>query len=236
MEELFSLKYKDEVERLKDEDGFESLGDERYISHEDFEARLYWAFCRPSGSCDAQIQDEHPLVSIMAFNHSKLPALKRFTLLHKDVVNDDELRKKIRNRARMLFRDLVDNDFGELNQVLNLVPVYLEVAIEQLKNGRKWNDIVAEPVEATVFLKKAKDHIDEPLLDALYLKLQDFEEYDLDEMKSFLEELLEKKEQISKIILEYYEQKIKEWVEESGLHVLQQKRILQLTKNLLKYY
>lgn len=104
MEELFSLKYKDEVEKLKDEDDFESLGDERYIKHEDFEARLYWAFCRPSGSVEAQIQDEHPLESIMAFNHSKLTALKRFTLLHKDVVADDELRKKIRNRSRMLFR------------------------------------------------------------------------------------------------------------------------------------
>ena len=166
MEELFSLKYKDEVEKLKDEDDFESLGDDRYINHEDFEARLYWAFCRPSGSVEAQIEDEHPLVSIMAFNHSKLGALKRFTLLHKDVVPDDELRKKIRNRARMLFRDLVDNDFSELNKVLDLVPIYIDVAVNQLINGRKWNDIVADPVEATIFLKKAKDYIDEPFLEA----------------------------------------------------------------------
>ena len=233
MEELFSLKYKDEVEKLKDEDDFESLGDERYINHEDFEARLYWAFCRPSGSVEEQIQDEHPLVSIMAFNHSKLSALKRFTLLHKDVVPDDELRKKIRNRARMLFRDLVDNDFSELNKVLDLVPIYIDVAVDQLKNGRKWNDIVADPVEATIFLKKAKEFIDEPFLEAFYLKLQEFEDYELDDMKIFLEDLVDKKENISKLILEYYTEKVEEWLEDSDLHILQQKRIQQLSKKLL---
>ena len=233
MEELFSLKYKDEVQMLKDEDDFETLGDERYIKHEDFEARLYWAFCRPSGSSEAQIQDENPLVSIMAFNHSKLGALKRFTLLHKDVVKDDELRKKIRNRARMLFRDLLDNDFSELNKVLDLVPIYIDVAIDQLKNGRKWNDIVADPIEATTFLKKAKEYIDEPFLKAFYLKLQEFEEFELDEIDSFLKDLLEKKQKVSKLILKYYAKKLKVWVDESGLHLLQQKRVLQLVKKLL---
>jgi hypothetical protein len=233
MEELFSLKYKDEVEMLKDEDDFESLGDERYINHEDFEARLYWAFCRPSGSVEAQIQDEHPLVSIMAFNHSKLGAFRRFSLLHKDVVKDDELRKKIRNRSRMLFRDLVDNDFFELNKVLELVPMYIDVAVDQLINGRKWNEIVADPVEATIFLKTAKDFIDEPFLRAFYLKLQDFEEFEVDEMKEFLEELLEKKEKVSKLILEYYAEKVDEWLDDSDLHILQQKRLKQLAKKLL---
>jgi len=172
-------------------------------------------------------------VSIMAFNHSKLGALKRFRLLHKDVVPDDKLRKKIRNRARMLFRDLVDNDFSELNKVLDLVPIYIDVAVDQLKNGRKWNDIVADPIEATIFLKKAKDYIDEPFLEAFYLKLQEFEDYELDDMKIFLEDLLDKKENISKLILEYYTEKVEEWVEYSELHILQQKRVLQLSQKLL---
>lgn len=100
--------------------------------------RLYWAFCRPSGSSDEQILDPHPLVSIMAFNHSRLGALKRFSLVHKEVIEKDELRTKIRNRTRMLFRDLVDNDFKELNLVLEIVPVFLDVAIDQLK---KWTEM-----------------------------------------------------------------------------------------------
>lgn len=231
MEELLSLRYKDEVEKLKDEDDFESLGDTLYLKHQDYEARLYWAFCRPSGSCEIQIQDENPLVSIMAFNHSKLPALKRFTLLHKDVVQDEKLRKKIANRARMLFRDLADNDFSELNLVLDLVPVYLNVAIEQIKNGRRWNDIVAEPIQLTLFLQKAELLLDETLLESIYTKLQDFEEFDLDEMKQFLENLLKKQEHISKTILEFYISKIEEWLVQSDLHILQKKRFLQLIQS-----
>ena len=58
----------------------------------------------------------------------------------------------------MLFRDLVDNDFKELNEVLDLVPVFLDVAVDQLINGRKWNDIAADEIEATNFLQRIKDH------------------------------------------------------------------------------
>ena len=95
MEELFNLTYKEEVELLKDEVDFESLGDEKYLEHPDMEARLYWAFCRPNGSREEQIADVDPLVSIMAFNHSKLNALKRFQLIHKDVIEKENLRVKI---------------------------------------------------------------------------------------------------------------------------------------------
>jgi hypothetical protein len=232
-EGTFSLKYKEEVEALKDEDDFEYLGDAKYINHEDFEARLYWAFCRPSGSLESQIKDEHPLVSIMAFNHSKASALKRFSLIHKDVIADDNLRNKIRNRSRMLFRDLADNDFWELNQVLDLVPVYLDVAIDQLINGRKWNDIVANPVEASIFLNRVQSFLDDSLLDAVYAKLQDFEEFEINDMKVFLENLLEQKEQISEVILKYYVEEVELWVDASDMHLLQQKRISQLAKKLL---
>jgi hypothetical protein len=197
------------------------------------EARLYWAFCRPNGSREEQIADSEPLVSIMAFNHSKLPALKRFQLLHKDVIKKDDLRVKIRNRTRMLFRSLVDDDFTELNKVLDLVPVFLPVAIDQLKTGRKWNDIVAIETEATKFLQKAKEYIDESLLEALYFKLQSFEEFDQSELKEYLEELRNKKDDIDKIILDYYFEKAQEWIEDSDLHLLQKKGLEKVAKSLL---
>ncbi|MEA2029184.1 MAG: hypothetical protein U9N49_09440 [Campylobacterota bacterium] len=229
MEELFNLTYKDEVQALKDEEEFEALGDERYIKHEDMEARLYWAFCRPSGSHPDQIADAHPLVSIMAFNHSRLPALKRFRLLHADVISDEALRKKIRNRTRMLFRDLVDNDFVELNKVLDLVPVFIDVAIHQLIHGRKWNDIPAKDIEASKFLSRVKSY-DEEMIEALKVKLQDFEEFDVGELKAFLAQKIEEKEAINLLILEHYQIKAKEWLEESGLHILQKKGIESLIK------
>ena len=233
MEELFNLTYKDEVELLKDDPDFESLGDEKYLYHEDMEARLYWAFCRPNGSRAEQIADKHPLVSIMAFNHSKLPALKRFELLHIDVIEKDNLRVKIRNRARMLFRSLVDDDFVELNKVLDLVPVYLPVAIDQLKNGRKWNDILASEKEVTKFIQKAKEFLDEELLNALYIKLVNFEELDSSEIKELLENAIEKKVDIDEIILNYYKNQTYHWTKNSSLHVLQKKSLEKLANKLI---
>lgn len=56
----------------------------------------------------------------------------------------------------MLFRALIDNDFSELNAVLELVPIFLPVAIDQLKNGRKWNEIEADLIEASKFIHKQK--------------------------------------------------------------------------------
>jgi hypothetical protein len=227
MEELFNLTYKDEVDSIKDEDSFEAIGDEQYIYHQDMEARLYWAFCRPSGSHPNQIKDPHPLVSIMAFNHSRLGALKRFSLLNSQVIADESLRTKIRNRARMLFRDLVDNDFKELNEVLDIVPIFLPVAIDQLKNGRLWNDIVADEIEATKLLHRLEleHNIDEPLLEGLYRKLTDFSELEPPEFKSYLQRLIEQKESISSYILDYYQKEAQSYIDDSHLHILQKKQL-----------
>ena len=234
MEELFNLTYKDEVDSIKDEDDFEAIGDERYIYHQDMEARLYWAFCRPSGSHPNQIKDPHPLVSIMAFNHSRLGALKRFSLLSSQVIADESLRTKIRNRTRMLFRDLVDNDFKELNEVLEIVPIFLPVAIDQLKNGRLWNDIVANEIEATKLLERIEleHNIDEPLLEGLYRKLTDFNELEPPQFKSYLKRLLEQRESISSYILDYYQKESKSYIEDTSLHILQKKELEILTKRL----
>lgn len=232
MEELFNLTYKEEVEELKEEDDFEALGDEKYLNHPDMEARLYWAFCRPNGSCEGQIEDSEPLVSIMAFNHSKLNAFKRFSLLHRDVVEKVELRVKIKNRTRMLFRSLIDDDFRELNKVLQIVPVFLDVAVDQLKNGRKWNDIFADEIESTIFLQSAHEYIDEDFKEALFYKLKDVSELNQDELKEHLEYLIQKKEQIDILILEHYKKEVEKWSNKSSLHLLQKMAITKLVDKL----
>lgn len=233
MEELFNLTYKEEVEELKEEDDFEALGDEKYLNHPDMEARLYWAFCRPNGSCEAQIQDVEPLVSIMAFNHSKLNAFRRFSLLHKEVIENSNLRVKIKNRTRMLFRSLIDDDFKELNKVLEIVPVFLDVAVDQLKNGRKWNDIFADEIEATIFIQRAREFIDDGFKEALFYKLKDVSELSQDELKEHLEYLIQKKEQIDILILEHYKKEVQKWSDKSSLHLLQKMAIKKLVSELL---
>ncbi len=232
MEELFNLTYKEEVEELKEEDDFEALGDEKYLNHPDMEARLYWAFCRPNGSCEAQIQDIEPLVSIMAFNHSKLNAFKRFSLLHKEVIENPNLRVKIKNRTRMLFRSLIDDDFKELNKVLDIVPVFLDVAVDQLKNGRKWNDIFANEIEATIFIQRARDFIDDNFKEALFYKLKDVSEFNQDELKEHLEYLIQNKKQIDILILEHYKKEVEKWSDKSSLHLLQKMAIKKLVLEL----
>ena len=222
-----------EVEELKEEDDFEALGDEKYLNHPDMEARLYWAFCRPNGSCEAQIQDIEPLVSIMAFNHSKLNAFRRFSLLHKEVIENSNLRVKIKNRTRMLFRSLIDDDFKELNKVLEIVPVFLDVAVDQLKNGRKWNDIFADEIEATIFIQRAREFIDDGFKEALFYKLKDVSELSLDELKEHLEYLIQKKEQIDILILEHYKKEVQKWSDKSSLHLLQKMAIKKLVNELL---
>jgi|GEM_PF-533131 len=239
MDELFNLTYKEEVEGLKDYDNFEQLGDTKYIYHVDFKARLYWAFCRPSGSSKVQVSDPHPLVSIMAFNHSRLGALKRFKLLNKDILQKPDLRKKISNRTRMLFRDLVDNDFTELNLVLKIVPMFLDVAIDQLIHGRKWNDISANLIEASKFLETIREYTekiiekDPKLAQAFYEKFPNIQEFTLEELKKYLVDREKEKQSIDPFFLCYIQKQTVIWCRENSLHILQQKVIEKLGKNLL---
>jgi len=233
MEELSNLTYKEEVDALKDAPNFEALGDARYIHHKDVEARLYWAFCRPSGSHPDQISDPEPLVSIMAFNHSRLDALERFQRLHPDVIKDELLRVKIKNRTRMLFRALVDHDFSELNAVLELVPIFLHVAIDQLKNGRKWNDIEANLVEASRFIRTAESLLDEVAWEALFLKLKVIEESSVDDLKAYLLYAIEYKKSIDARLLTYIHDETLTWIAQSSLHLLQKKAMEKLAQALI---
>jgi len=108
---MYELSYKEEIEALKDESDFEAQGDARYLDQEDDEARLEWAFFRPSGSHPKQVSDTNSRVAIRAFKHTRLGALEHFDMTNPNVVNDERLRNKIKNRSRMLFRAMIDNDF-----------------------------------------------------------------------------------------------------------------------------
>ncbi len=233
MEELFNLTYKAQIDEIKDDEDYEKIGDERYLNHEDEQARVLWAFYRPSGSHKIQVADKSPIVSIMAFNHSRLGALERFSLLHKDVISDENLRVKIRNRARMLFRSLTDGDFVELNLVLDLVPIFLDMAINQLKTGRKWNDTEIESIEATKFLNRVTN-IDKELFFALTQKLKNVKELNLEELKKFIKYLIENKNSIHEMILDYFYKEIKEWCKNSNLHILQIKVVEKMNREVVK--
>ena len=218
---MYELNYKDEIEALQDDGDFEAKGDAKYLEHEDDEARLQWAFYRPSGSHPKQVSDKNVMVAIMAFNHSRLGSLERFDLLNPQVIEDDALRVKIRNRSRMLFRAMVDDDFVELVAVLEKYPVFMDLAYDQMINGRIWNETYADPVAASRFLEIAKAMLDERLENGLKRRLQPIKPLNIDEAKNYLELLNNQVQNLHSIIKVHYVKEFEFWMKHIALHPLQ---------------
>jgi hypothetical protein len=230
---MYDLSYKDEIEALKDEPDFEMRGDALYMHHEDDEARLEWAFYRPSGSHPDQVSDKNVMVSIMAFNHSRLGAWERFTRLHPEVIADDRLRVKVRNRSRMLFRAMVDDDFTELVRVLEFAPVFLEMACDQMINGRIWNDHYADLAAATTFLNMVEKRMDGRLAEGVRRRLQPIEKFTYEQAKAYLDTVSSQAQNLHGFIKEHYAEQYGVWIERTQLHPLQ-RIALQKTINTLK--
>ncbi len=221
METVSTSIYKDEIESIRDESDFESIGDENYLNHPDDEARLLWAFHRPSGSHPIQVSDPNVDVAIMAFNHSRLGAYERFTRLNPSVIEDAVLRNKIRNRSRMLFRALVDDDFSELLMVLDFAPVFIDMACDQMINGRIWNENYASALNASLFLGKLSDPLDDRLLEGVYRRLKPLKNYVFDDAKILLGELVSQVQKLHPQIKAHYVGEFEQWIGTERLHPLQ---------------
>lgn len=235
METSFTLTYREHIETLKDDLDFEEQGDVIYLNHVDDKARLLWAFHRPSGSHPHQVGDPNTEVAIMAFNHSRLGALDRFTRLNPEVINNPDLRRHIRNRSRMLFRALVDNDFSELLEVLRLFPVFMDQACDQMVHGRIWNENFASALRASQFLELAADHISDVLCEGVLRRLKPLSSYSFDEAKELLLELVSQVQKLHQVIKAHYIQEFETWLSREKLHPLQNivltKQIHQLKGN-----
>lgn len=235
METSSTLTYREHIELLKDDLDFEEQGDAIYLQHADDEARLLWAFHRPSGSHPIQVGDPNTEVAIMAFNHSRLGALERFTILNSTVIEDPDLRRHIRNRSRMLFRALVDNDFSELLEVLRLFPVFMDQACDQMINGRIWNENYASALRASQFLELAEEYINEKLVQGVLRRLKPLKTHTFDEAKTLLSELNDQVQKLHEEIKAHYSDEFQKWIAREKLHPLQaivlQKQITHLKES-----
>jgi hypothetical protein len=173
------------------------------------------------------------MVSIMAFNHSRLGALERFTLVNKEVVNNDRLRVKIRNRSRMLFRAMVDDDFKELVEVLELYPVFADLACDQMINGRIWNENYADPAAASKFLTMIGEGADAKLLEGVARRLQPVKNLSVDEAKTYLQQLTDQAQNLHLYVKAHFAKAFEKWMERTSLHPLQ-KIVWQKQINVLK--
>lgn len=215
------MDYREQIEMLKDENDFEEKGDELFLDHHDDEARLLWAFHRPSGSHPHQVADRNAEVAIMAFNHSRLGAYERLTRLNPDVISDPDLRRHIRNRSRMLFRALVDEDFSELLEVLTLFPVFIDQACDQMINGRIWNEKYASALNGSKFLYMADEHLSEALIQGVKRRLRPFRELRFDDVKSLITELVDQAQKLHPAIKAHYVDELSKWMKSEKLHPLQ---------------
>ena len=113
------------------------------------------------------------------------------------------------------------------------MPIFLHVAIDQLKNGCKWNDIEANLVEASRFIRTAESLLDEVAWEALFLKLKVIEESSVDDLKAYLQYAIEHKEAIDARLLTYIQNETLAWIEQSSLHLLQKKAMEKLALALI---
>ena len=215
------LSYKEEIEALRDDPKFESKGDAIYLYHDDDYARLEWAFYRPSGSHPDQVSDKNPMVSIMAFNHSRLGAYERFTRLHPDVIAKERLRIKVRNRSRMLFRAMVDDDLTELIKVLQHAPVFLDTACDQMIHGRIWNEHFANLEAASQFVALVEGRLNNELEEGIKRRLQPIKKFKFEEAKAYLEHLNSLAQNLHSFIKAHYVWEYTKWLASTSLHPLQ---------------
>lgn len=216
-----TLNYREHIESLKEDLDFEEQGDAFYLFHEDDEARLLWTFHRPSGSHIAQVEDPNTDVAIMGFNHSRLGAYERFTHLNRAVIEEAELRHHIRNRSRMLFRALVDNDFTELLAVLEFAPVFMDQACDQMINGRIWNEHYASALHASQFLQLSTQFHNTKLFEGVIRRLRPLKQLTFDEAKELLSQLCDQVQKLHPKISEHYVNAYELWIEGEKLHPLQ---------------
>ena len=125
-------------------------------------------------------------VAIMAYNHSRLQPLERLTTVNPEVIGTPALRIKIQNRTRMLFRALADEDLSELILVLRLYPIYIPLACDQIKNGRKYYNKAASFADMTTVMQMVETSLDDEVVAALLTKIAEPES--VEELKKLLNE------------------------------------------------
>ncbi len=190
MERQSGLEYRALIEKLSESPNFEQEGDALFLRHKDSAARLLWAFHRPGGSHPSQVADTDPVVSAMGFSHSKLGALERFRLLNPKVLESAELRQKISKRARMLFRALADDDFSEMAATVREFPIYAELSVDQLINGRKMIEEIGLHLHSVnEYLYLVEDYWNEAATAALTSRMRPMGGYDEESIARLLKDI-----------------------------------------------
>ena len=133
--------------------------------------------------------------------------------------------EKLEKRTATLFQVLIDADLKELIFVLNHHPQYIEIVCDHFRYLYNYSEQVADIYAASKLLYMSEGYHQKQFVRNLVRKLQKIDEYDISELKSFLDEILNSKDQLHPIILSYYKREILNNISQNTYHILQVKVI-----------
>lgn len=132
---------------------------------------------------------------------------------------------KIEKRTATLFQVLIDGDLKELVFVLKHYPKYIEIVCDHFRYLYNYSGVDADIYAASKLLDMSEGYHLKQFVRNLVRKLKKIEDFDISEIKVFLDELIQKQNKIHPIILGYYKSEILRNIENSNYHKLQTKVI-----------
>lgn len=133
--------------------------------------------------------------------------------------------EKIEKRTATLFQVLIDGDLKELVFVLKHYPKYTEIVCDHFRYLYNYSEQVADIYAASKLLEMSEGYHQKQFVRNLVRKLEKIEEFDISQIKKFLDKLLNDQERIHPIILGFYKAEISNNLEHGGYHKLQTKVI-----------
>lgn len=138
-----------------------------------------------------------------------------------EVKDDGAHWEKIQKRTATLFQILMEGDLRELVFVLKHYPMYIEVVCDHFRYLYNYSEQSADLYAASELLYMSEAYHQKQFVRNLLRKLSTVEEYEIGEMKAFIEKLLEDKKKIHPIVAGFYKLQIEENLKNGGYHTLQ---------------
>jgi hypothetical protein len=129
--------------------------------------------------------------------------------------------EKIQKRTATLFQVLMDGDLKELVFVLKNYPKYIEIVCEHFRYLYNYSETVADIGAASELLDISTKYHQKQFVRNLLRKLPKIDEMDIQQIKGFLDNILNNQKNIHPIIQSYYKSNILIHIENNRYHKLQ---------------
>jgi len=137
-------------------------------------------------------------------------------------IKDEEVHwLKLEKRTATLFQVLIDGDLKELVFVLKHHPQYIEVVCDHFRYLYNYSETVADIYAASKLLEMSEGYHQKQFVRNLVRKLEKIEDFDISEIKAFLDDLITNQAKIHPIIISFYKSQIEHLIENNSYHKLQ---------------